>query len=277
MKFTLLSIPHVKNECYPFAFSSFIQPRNPKYKVIKGVSRMKKMPIILSIIFLILVSCKALENEETNSTNDPPENEETTQEDEENQEENDKNQEELKLTVLAENLEIPWAIEKLEDTIYISERVGRITKIENTDIIHQTVNLSKELSEAEEAGFLGLVLDPAFEEKQEAFAYYTYDEEGIKNRIVKIKLEENTWEEKEVLLDNIPGGDFHHGGRMKIGPDDKLYITTGDTLDSNLAQNSNSLAGKILRMNNPNRQPIFQLLRLQLQPPKRPRTRLARR
>lgn len=148
-------------------------------------------------------------------------------------------------------------------------------KNKNTDITHQTVNLSIELSEAEEAGFLGLVLDPAFKENQEAFAYYTYDGEGIKNRVVKIKLEENTW--KEILLDNIPGGDFHHGGRMKIGPDDKLYITTGNTLDSNLAQNTNSLAGKILRMNNPNRQPIFQFLRLQLQSSKRPRTRLARR
>lgn len=37
---------------------------------------MKRMPIVLSIIFLILVSCKSLENEETNNTNDPPENEE---------------------------------------------------------------------------------------------------------------------------------------------------------------------------------------------------------
>ena len=52
-----------------------------------------------------------------------------------------------------------------------------------------------------------------------------------------------------VLLDKIPGAAFHDGGRLKFGEDDKLFITTGDAGNADAAQDINSLAGKILRIN----------------------------
>jgi glucose/arabinose dehydrogenase len=62
-------------------------------------------------------------------------------------------------------------------------------------------------------------------------------------------LEDNVWREESLLLDKIPSGTYHHGGRLKIGPDEKLYATTGDASESDLAQDPNSLGGKIIRMN----------------------------
>jgi len=50
------------------------------------------------------------------------------------------------------------------------------------------------------------------------------------------------------VIDQIPGAKFHSGCRIAFGPDGKLYITTGDSTNKELAQNLNSLAGKVLRI-----------------------------
>jgi glucose/arabinose dehydrogenase len=48
----------------------------------------------------------------------------------------------------------------------------------------------------------------------------------------------------------LPAGQNHDGGRIAFGPDGYLYITTGETGIISLAQDKNSLAGKILRIKN---------------------------
>jgi glucose/arabinose dehydrogenase len=53
----------------------------------------------------------------------------------------------------------------------------------------------------------------------------------------------------KVLLDNGAGNIIHDGGRIKFGPDGKIYWTLGETGDSQLAQDLSSLNGKILRIN----------------------------
>lgn len=112
------------------------------------------------------------------------------------------------------------------------------------------MQLEEELSNALEAGLLGFILDPNIDDDKEALAYYTYEREnGPTNRIVRLAFEENQWVEQNVLLDNIPSGNIHHGGRLAIGPDDKLYVTTGDAAVPELSQDVHSLAGNILRMN----------------------------
>lgn len=154
------------------------------------------------------------------------------------------------LNVVAEDLDIPWAIDKRGDVFYITERTGSIVKVENGEKEVQDVELELPLSEASEAGLLGFALAPDFEESAKAFAYYTYEQDGSQfNRIVTLLWEDNVWREDQVLLDEIPSGSVHHGGRLKIGPDDLLYATAGDASNPDLAQDESSLAGKILRLN----------------------------
>jgi glucose/arabinose dehydrogenase len=153
-------------------------------------------------------------------------------------------------TVLADNLQVPWSIQKAEDVFYISERPGAIVKVENGEQERQRVNLGKPLSEEAEAGLLGFVLHPNFSENQQAFAYYTYDVQGSPvNRVVVLERKDNVWNEIKVLLDGIPSGPVHHGGRIKVGPDEKLYFSAGDAAVAENAQSLNQLNGKILRMN----------------------------
>lgn len=159
-------------------------------------------------------------------------------------------QENQKLVVIAENLKAPWSIDKVGSTFYVTERTGSIIKIENGEMERQSVELEKELATASEAGLLGFVLAPDFQKSNLAYAYYTYqDNTGQFNRIVGLRLEDNIWWEENLLLDKIPSGSYHHGGRIKIGPAGKLYATAGDASEPGLAQDTDSLGGKILRMN----------------------------
>ncbi|KOP71736.1 quinoprotein glucose dehydrogenase [Bacillus sp. FJAT-21945] len=153
--------------------------------------------------------------------------------------------------VIADGLQIPWSIDQSEGIFYLSERPGHIVKIEEEKAERQKVVLEQPLATAAEAGLLGFVLSPDFSKTKEAFAYYTYtDGSGQFNRIVLLKQDNGTWKETRLLLDQIPSGQFHHGGRIEIGPDGKLYATTGDASNEpEIAQDIHSLGGKILRMN----------------------------
>ncbi|WP_246860915.1 PQQ-dependent sugar dehydrogenase [Bacillus sp. REN3] len=155
------------------------------------------------------------------------------------------------LEIIAENLDVPWSINKLGETFYLSERGGTIVKVEGGKTSRQPVALKKGLSQASEAGLLGFVLAPGFNQSQKAFAYYTYKNgSGQFNRIVELTLEDGEWKEGQLLLDKIPSGRFHHGGRLKLGPDGKLYATAGDAATRpEIAQDLDSLGGKILRLN----------------------------
>ncbi|OXS76707.1 PQQ-dependent sugar dehydrogenase [Domibacillus enclensis] len=160
----------------------------------------------------------------------------------------------------AENLDVPWSIEQHEDTFYISERPGTIAEIENGEVEHQSVRLEEPLSDAAEAGLLGFVLKPDFDQSSEAYAYYTYDQEGEPvNRIVTLELNGDYWRETETVLDGIPSGNVHHGGRLEIGPDDALYATIGDASDPEIAQDPDSFNGKIVRMDEAGEMSIFSL------------------
>ncbi|SFF81956.1 Glucose/arabinose dehydrogenase, beta-propeller fold [Halobacillus alkaliphilus] len=151
---------------------------------------------------------------------------------------------------LVADLKSPWDIEYDQETFYISEREGTITSwTEGEEPVRNPVQTKKEIIQQGEGGLLGFKLLPGFEDHRRALAYHTYEEEGsIMNRIIEIERNSNQWKETSVLLEDIPGAQFHNGGRIEIGPDDQIYVTTGDSLNESLAQDRESLAGKILRL-----------------------------
>lgn len=101
-----------------------------------------------------------------------------------------------------------------------------------------------------EGGLLGMALHPNFEQNKFIYLYLTASSgTGTINRVERYVMDVNSLEDKKTIIDNIPGSSFHDGGRIAFGPDNLLYITTGDAGSSNLAQDTNSLAGKILRLN----------------------------
>lgn len=154
-----------------------------------------------------------------------------------------------KITIVADNLNVPWELVFLPDkSLLFTERVGNLKIISNGKI-----NLISKISDVKiygEGGLLGLALSPNFSSNHYIFVYYTFSGKDNKtlNRVVRYKFENNSLSDKKIIVDNIPGAIFHNGGRIKFGPDKFLYITTGDSQNSSLAQDKNSLAGKILRV-----------------------------
>jgi glucose/arabinose dehydrogenase len=153
------------------------------------------------------------------------------------------------IEIVASNLEVPWAIDFADDgRIFFTERVGRVRVIDDGKLIEEPV-FTKEVARMSEAGMLGLALDPDFIENEQIYVYYTYEDNGkLSNRVSKLVKSGSSYNE-QILIDNIPAAGIHDGGRIKFGPDEKLYITTGDAAVPELAQHNTSRAGKILRIN----------------------------
>lgn len=161
------------------------------------------------------------------------------------------NKEPNQVQSVVEYLDIPWAIDISEDgRIFFTERDGDLRVITNGTLNPVPVRtfVLPFISNGE-GGLMGIALDKDFLTNGYIYVMYTYGEKGtFYNRVVRMHVVGDTAFKEDILLDRIPGGRFHNGGRVKIGPDGYLYITTGDAGIRDLAQDVNSLAGKILRI-----------------------------
>ena len=155
----------------------------------------------------------------------------------------------LNSDVIVDGLNNPWEIVfgPNGDT-YFTERDGRIWKMSESGVANVIYTFPK--SGSVEGGTLGLALHPEFEENKKIYVYQTNLElEFYQNKVFSFEVDENTLSNKQLILDGIPGAPWHDGGRIMFGPDQKLYISTGDAINPELSQDLSSLAGKILRIN----------------------------
>jgi glucose/arabinose dehydrogenase len=143
---------------------------------------------------------------------------------------------------LLRGLTSPWGLIALKDgTFLISERdTKQILRAEGLET--QPLRTIEEVEPAGEGGLLGLAITA---DESRVLAYYTAAED---NRIVAMSWDGNSLGEPEVILDGIPKGGIHNGGRIIVGPDGYLYVATGEAGESQLAQDKSSLGGKILRL-----------------------------
>ncbi|GGC66934.1 oxidoreductase [Hoyosella rhizosphaerae] len=168
-------------------------------------------------------------------------------------------------TTIADRLSVPWDIDFLPDgTPLVTERdTGNIKSLQNGSAA--TIGTIADIDNEGEGGLLGLAVSPTFNDDQYVYLYFTAAED---NRIVRAEHRDGQLVNLNPILKGIPRARIHNGGALIFGPDNFLYAATGDAAEPALAQDPNSLAGKILRIttdgkaaaNNPTPgSPIFSL------------------
>ncbi|MBD0380856.1 PQQ-dependent sugar dehydrogenase [Paenibacillus sedimenti] len=155
------------------------------------------------------------------------------------------------METIAEGLNVPWEMDIAKDgRIFFTERPGHLRVIEKGRLNPEPlITFEAPFISTGEGGLLGLALDPSFMDNHYIYVYHTYrDKDQIKNRVLRLIESNNKARLDKVLIAGLPGAENHNGGRIKIGPDMLLYITSGDRYDPPLAQDLNSTGGKILRI-----------------------------
>lgn len=154
----------------------------------------------------------------------------------------------VKFAIFAKDLDTPWSMTFLPDgDMLVTERSGKLVRIGEDG---KTFDI-KGVVETSEGGLLGVTISPDFASNHWLYLYLTTSAGGtLHNRVDRYVLRDDQLSDQRTILDNIPAADMHDGGGIAFGPDGKLYVTTGDTYNTpGLAQDKDSLAGKILRLN----------------------------
>lgn len=160
----------------------------------------------------------------------------------------------VRVETVATNLDVPWGATFRDETLYVTERAGRIVRINDgsreviADFTDETVEGESERGNGT-SGLCGLVFHPWDDDIAYTYQTYRRSDGNINNRVLKHDVEDDF--AYEVLFDGIPGSHWQNGGRLLIDGE-ALYVTTGqgefygDPQPS--ARDPTTLNGSILRL-----------------------------
>ena len=156
------------------------------------------------------------------------------------------------LRTVAEGLRTPWGLAPLPDgDLLVSSRDdGTILRVDGKSGKKTELGEVSGVSAAGEGGLLGIALSPDYASDHMVYAYFTSDSD---NRIVRMVYDERKASGEQLgapdtVFKGIPKGFIHNGGRIAFGPDRMLYAGTGESGNTGLSQDRESLGGKILRL-----------------------------
>jgi glucose/arabinose dehydrogenase len=203
----------------------------------------KTWQILFGIIFFTIFSLSVLSSSMPNSIEAQKAESEIEEEKQEGQHPIIKDPN-LQAELLVEGLSWPTSMTFIDNNnILVLEKEKGTVRLVSNDILQEEPVLEVDVNTKAERGLLGI----AMVNKDIIFLYYTEsseddddNDEEIKNKVYKYQ-----WNDEERLLVNptlilelpaTPGPD-HVGGKMKIGPDNYLYVVIGDVKREGKLQN----------------------------------------
>ncbi|MFJ1845079.1 PQQ-dependent sugar dehydrogenase [Streptomyces sp. NPDC088146] len=143
---------------------------------------------------------------------------------------------------------IPWGTYWMPDgkTALTTERDSfKVFKVTSGGTRTQVGTVPNAVTTDGEGGLLGVAVDPKWSTNHYVYFMHTASEG---NRVARMTYDGSSLGGYTVLLQGIKKSRYHNGGRLAFGPDGYLYASTGEAQTPDLAQDKNSLNGKILRM-----------------------------
>lgn len=157
----------------------------------------------------------------------------------------------FKIDTLATNLRVPWQIIFLPDrSMLFTERSGYVRLYRNGKLNQRPVLKVNDIKAETKTGLLGMAMHPLFTKNHFIYLAHNYGKDNhLWLRVVRYEFEKDSLSNPRILIEQIPAARNHTGCRLTFGPDQKLYISTGDADQPVLAQDLKTYNGKILRIN----------------------------
>ncbi len=162
--------------------------------------------------------------------------------------------------VAASGIETPWAIAFADDAwALVTERKGQIRLLENGVLNPQPIKATPEAFKTPFCGYMGIAVDPAFEEN--GWVYLAYCESLVDQsdrtapgmlKVVRGRIQDHTWTDQEILFEapealHIAGGN-RWGGRLAFDKEGYLYFGIGDLAVADASQDPFRVPGKTFRI-----------------------------
>lgn len=179
--------------------------------------------------------------------------------------------------IVTTDLDAPWdMVWGPDNMIWLTERQGKkITRVNpETGEKKPVITIDDVFVGPQHEGVLGLALSPDFMKSgkdNHVYVSYTYkngEDEHAKIVRYSYDADKQALSEPTVVIEGLPAGNDHNGGRLRFGPDGKLYYTIGEqghnqganycqpieaqrlpTADEVSSKNWAAYRGKVLRLN----------------------------